>query len=180
MAQHRNSTTIHIRPQDHPLLSRCRSDSSLRVMVFCATANYGTQDIAFPHQSELKVNGDEIKANLRGLKNKPGSTRPADITDWLRLKLPHYVNNVDFTYALTTKAGDKASQTISQVRRDLSSSCLGAFSSRVQRSRLTVTVLCSRDIILSSTSAKRHPWTVSCGLLARARFPRLPSWPNVS
>lgn len=180
MAQHRNSTTIHIRPQDHPLLSRCRNDSSLRVMVFCATANYGTQDIAFPHQSELKVNGDEIKANLRGLKNKPGSTRPADITDWLRLKLPHYVNNVDFTYALTTKAGDKASQTISQVRRDLSSSCLGAFSSRIQRSRLTVIVLCSRGTILSSTSAKRHPWTVSCGLLARARFPRLPSWPNVS
>lgn len=140
MAQHRNSATIQIKAQDHPLLSQCRDDKSLRVMVFCATANYGTQDIAFPHQSELKVNGDEIKANLRGLKNKPGSTRPADITDLLRLRLPQYVNNVEFTYALTTKAGDKASQTISQVRRDLSSPCLGAFPSRMQRSRLTAII----------------------------------------
>ncbi|KIL95850.1 hypothetical protein FAVG1_00588 [Fusarium avenaceum] len=64
----------------------------------------GTQEIAFPHQSELKVNGGEIKANLRGLKNKPGSTRPVDITKALRLR-PKYTNNVDFTYALTSKAG---------------------------------------------------------------------------
>lgn len=143
MAQHRNSTTIQIKAQDHPLLSRCRDDKSLRVMVFCATANYGTQDIAFPHQSELKVNGDEIKANLRGLKNKPGSTRPVDITDHLRLRLPHYVNNVEFTYALTTKAGDKASQASSQVRRDLSSSCLDAFPSRGQKLRLTFISYCA-------------------------------------
>lgn len=103
--------------------------------MFCAAGDYGTQEIAFPHQSELKVNGDEVKANLRGLKNKPGSTRPADITDLLRLRLPHYTNNVEFTYALTTKAGDKASTT-SQVRRDPSSSCVGA-SSSFQSCRLT-------------------------------------------
>lgn len=149
MAQHRNSTTIQIKAQDHPLLSQCKDDKALRVMVFCATANYGTQDIAFPHQSELKVNGDEIKANLRGLKNKPGSTRPADITDLLRLRLPHYVNNVDFTYALTQKAGDKASQTISQVRRDLSSSCIGAFPSKNQKPWLTLVSSCSRGTTLS-------------------------------
>jgi E3 SUMO-protein ligase PIAS1 len=73
-------------------------------MVFCAGDCLGTQEIAFPHQSELKVNGGEIKANLRGLKNKPGSTRPVDITKALRLR-PKYTNNVDFTYALTSKAG---------------------------------------------------------------------------
>lgn len=67
------------------------------------------QEVAFPHQSELKVNGGEVKANLRGLKNKPGSTRPVDITKALRLR-PKYTNNVDFTYALTSKAG------LSQVR----------------------------------------------------------------
>ncbi|KAF3770445.1 hypothetical protein M406DRAFT_354454 [Cryphonectria parasitica EP155] len=72
-------------------------------MVFCAASNFGTQDIAFPHQSELKVNGDDVKANLRGLKNKPGSTRPVDITDLLRLKIPTYHNTVEFTYALTQK-----------------------------------------------------------------------------
>lgn len=105
MTQHRNSVTVTIKASDHPSLSLCLTDPSMRVMVFCAAANTGLQDIAFPHQAELKVNGGEIKANLRGLKNKPGSTRPVDITDQLRLKLPHYANSVEFTYALTNKAG---------------------------------------------------------------------------
>ncbi|KAL1868464.1 E3 SUMO-protein ligase pli1 [Diaporthe australafricana] len=89
-------------------------EKDMRVLVFCAGANTGPQDIAFPHQSELKVNGGDVKANLRGLKNKPGSTRPVDITDLLRLKIPTYTNNIEFTYALTQKAGDKASQSNSQ------------------------------------------------------------------
>lgn len=73
-------------------------------MVFCAAEGHGRQDIAFPHQSEIKVNGGEVKANLRGLKNKPGSTRPVDITKELRLKVSTYTNNVEMTYALTNKA----------------------------------------------------------------------------
>jgi E3 SUMO-protein ligase PIAS1 len=72
-------------------------------MVFCAGGNTGPQDISFPHQSELKVNGGEIKANLRGLKNKAGSTRPVDITDSLRLTKVNYPNSIEFTYALTSK-----------------------------------------------------------------------------
>lgn len=75
----------------------------MRVMIFCAADGTGVQDIAFPHQSEIKINGGEIKANLRGLKNRPGSTRPVDITDYLRLR-PNYQNNIEFTYALTNKA----------------------------------------------------------------------------
>jgi E3 SUMO-protein ligase PIAS1 len=74
-------------------------------MVFCAGEGHGRQDIAFPHQSEIKVNGGEIKANLRGLKNKPGSTRPVDITKELRLNIVAYNNNVEMTYALTSKVG---------------------------------------------------------------------------
>jgi E3 SUMO-protein ligase PIAS1 len=73
-------------------------------MVFCATEGSGRQDIAFPHQSEIKVNGGEVKANLRGLKNKPGSTRPVDITKDLRLNIVSYPNTVEMTYALTNKA----------------------------------------------------------------------------
>jgi E3 SUMO-protein ligase PIAS1 len=84
-------------------LARVNLEPSLRVMVFCAGDNHGRQDIAFPHQSEIKVNGGEVKANLRGLKNKPGSTRPVDITKELRLKIPQYTNNVEMTYALTSK-----------------------------------------------------------------------------
>ncbi|GKU03475.1 unnamed protein product [Fusarium langsethiae] len=104
MSQHRNTVTYPIRLEDHPYLQKCVDDPSYRVMIFCAGECLGTQEVAFPHQSELKVNGGEIKANLRGLKNKPGSTRPVDITKALRLR-SKYTNNVDFTYALTSKAG---------------------------------------------------------------------------
>ena len=84
-------------------MQRCVEDTSYRVMVFCAADTSSVQHIAFPHQSELKVNGGDLKANLRGLKNKPGSTRPVDITSQLRLKPITYTNNIEFTYALTTK-----------------------------------------------------------------------------
>ncbi|KAI1840783.1 hypothetical protein JX266_012990 [Neoarthrinium moseri] len=103
MSQHRNSTNIPLKISDVPALARCIHDKTLRVMVFCAADDRGPQDIAFPYQSELKVNGGDIKANLRGLKGKPGSTRPVDITSSLRLDKNSYVNNIEFTYALTTK-----------------------------------------------------------------------------
>lgn len=110
MTAHRHTVIIPLRASDHPILSRVANDPSLRVMAFCAAEGKGRQDIAFPHQSEVKVNGGEVKANLRGLKNKPGSTRPVDITKDLRLKLPAYCNNVELTYALTNKASGSSSE----------------------------------------------------------------------
>lgn len=102
MAHHRNTVSAPIRLIDNPDLEKCADNTEYRVMVFCSDGFTGPQDIAFPHSSELKVNGGEVKANLRGLKKKPGSTRPVDITNYLRLK-GSYVNNVEFTYALTGK-----------------------------------------------------------------------------
>lgn len=76
-------------------------------MVYCAAETglnqYTKSDIAFPYQVELKTNLDEVKANLRGLKNKPGTTRPADVTNYIR-KRPGYQNLITMTYALTQKA----------------------------------------------------------------------------
>jgi E3 SUMO-protein ligase PIAS1 len=93
--------------------TRLHSDPNLRVMVYCTADNGITQysrcDIAFPYQVELKVNLDEIKTNLRGLKNKPGTTRPADITSFIRKK-PGYTNHVLLTYALTQKVSHSPSQ----------------------------------------------------------------------
>ncbi|KAL2271860.1 hypothetical protein VTJ83DRAFT_1231 [Remersonia thermophila] len=103
MTAHRNTERISVKVSDHPALQLCSSDPTMRVMVMCAASNVGVQDIAFPYQCELKVNGGDIKANLRGLKNKPGSTRPVDITSALRLKPQSYPNNVELTYALTQK-----------------------------------------------------------------------------
>ncbi|KAI1429327.1 PINIT domain-containing protein [Xylaria sp. FL1777] len=103
MTQHRNTVHLSIRVGEHPKLANLGTDKSCRVMLFCATDNNSVQDIAFPHQSEFKVNGGEIKANLRGLKGKPGTTRPVDVTSSLRLKPSNYNNNIEFTYALTNK-----------------------------------------------------------------------------
>lgn len=85
---------------------KLQSDNNMRVMIYCAADNglnqYSKSDIAFPHQVEIKANLDEVKANLRGLKNKPGTTRPADVTNFIRKK-PGYPNSVFMTYALTQK-----------------------------------------------------------------------------
>ncbi|KIW10298.1 hypothetical protein PV08_11260 [Exophiala spinifera] len=87
--------------------SQLESDSSYRVMVFCAGEGFTPftreSEIAFPHNVELKCNSDEVKVNLRGLKNRPGSTKPADVTDFIRKKPPNYPNSVEMIYALTTK-----------------------------------------------------------------------------
>lgn len=84
-------------------------------MVYCAAVDNITPytkdtEIAFPHQVELRVNDEQISGlNLRGLKNKPGSTRPADITEYLLNKKPNYRNEVTLTYALTQKVGSQHS-----------------------------------------------------------------------
>ncbi len=101
MTQHRSTINFTFKAPDDIWLQRSVTDPSLKVMVLAAAGNTGVQEICFPHQSELKVNGDDVKANLRGLKNKAGSTRPADITQHLRLNKPAASNTVDFTYALT-------------------------------------------------------------------------------
>jgi E3 SUMO-protein ligase PIAS1 len=85
-----------------------REDSSLRLLLFSALEQpltpYSRFDIAFPSQIEVKVNDEEVKANYKGLKNKPGSTRPADITGFVRTHVANHRNTVHITYALNQKA----------------------------------------------------------------------------
>jgi len=90
------------------VVDRLRTDSSLRVMLYCATPTLTSTyqrsdvDIAFPNQLEVKMNQEEVKSNYKGLKNKPGTTKPADLTSFIR-KTPNYANNLTVTYALTSK-----------------------------------------------------------------------------
>ena len=85
-----------------------RNDSSLRLMLYCATTTglntFALHDVAFPNQLEVRMNGDEVKSNYKGLKNKPGTTKPADLTNHAR-KVARYTNVLQITYALTTKVG---------------------------------------------------------------------------
>lgn len=80
-------------------------DPSIKAMIYCASepiSPFSKVDISFPYQLEIKINGDDVKANLRGLKNKLGSTRPADITSLLRRRAG-YENSMTVTYALTNR-----------------------------------------------------------------------------
>jgi E3 SUMO-protein ligase PIAS1 len=106
MAHVRHTVKIPLSVSRYPSLAKVSKDGdSHKVMVFCANDGQGAQDITFPHQSEIKVNGGDVKANLRGLKNKPGSTRPVDISTYLRYTPEQYSNTVEMTFALTNKAG---------------------------------------------------------------------------
>ena len=106
---HRQNTqkTIDLKSE---VCDRFKADSSLRILLFSAQeqslASFTRQDVSFPSQIEVRVNGDEVKANYKGLKNKPGSTRPADLTSFVR-KTPNYKNTLSITYALTQKGSVK-------------------------------------------------------------------------
>ncbi|KAF2750424.1 hypothetical protein M011DRAFT_474867 [Sporormia fimetaria CBS 119925] len=86
---------------------RMKQDPSLRLLLFgCVDqplAAYSLHDVAFPAQFEVRINEDEVKSNYKGLKNKPGSTRPADLTNYVRKTPATYRNTLKFTYALTQK-----------------------------------------------------------------------------
>ncbi|TGZ80958.1 hypothetical protein EX30DRAFT_32090 [Ascodesmis nigricans] len=87
-------------------------DGKYKAMVYCTMLDgrpfASRSEIAFPHQSELSVNSKTVTGvNLRGLKNKPGTTRPADITSFLVLK-SQYRNEVTLTYAVTREVRVKA------------------------------------------------------------------------
>jgi E3 SUMO-protein ligase PIAS1 len=110
----------HRQTASHPLVlstdisNRMRADSTLKLLMFCAIEeplqNYVVgRDITFPSQIEVRVNGDDVKANFKGLKNKPGSTRPADITSLVRITPTGYKNTIQITYALTQKESSEVS-----------------------------------------------------------------------
>lgn len=103
----RDQIELHIRlaPEVIDKFSQQESDQDLRFMIYCAAepvSSFTASDIAFPQSVEIKVNGNEVKANLRGLKGKLGTTRPADITDLIHRR-PNYFNTIIVTYALTSR-----------------------------------------------------------------------------
>ncbi|KAL9093328.1 MAG: hypothetical protein Q9165_004069 [Trypethelium subeluteriae] len=109
MTNHRHTVATQL-TLNQDQVARLRSDPSLRICLFCAAdsgpGRYEQLDISFPSQIEVKVNNDEVKANFKGLKNKPGTTRPADITGFVR-KTANYDNSISVTYALTNKVRTK-------------------------------------------------------------------------
>ncbi|KAE8448016.1 hypothetical protein EG329_009939 [Mollisiaceae sp. DMI_Dod_QoI] len=106
MPERTGTVTLHITAAETPLIREILSDESLRVMIFCAAPGNqcsNPQDVAFPHSSRVIVNGNEIKANLRGIIGKPGSTKPVDVTHELRFHSPFYRNEIELVYEFTKK-----------------------------------------------------------------------------
>ncbi|KAF9321478.1 SUMO ligase siz1 [Podila horticola] len=82
-----------------------QGDPELQLMVFCGWADSAPQQpilMEFPSVCEIKVNGRVLEANLRGMKNKPGTVSPANITRLCRMENADY-NKVEFIYANSTK-----------------------------------------------------------------------------
>lgn len=106
MPQNRNTvkaTLILSAEQAH----RMQSTPDMRLLMYCGQSKDLQQlnnlaEVAFPNQIELRVNDDEVKWNFKGLKNKPGSTKPCDLARTVRAKAG-YVNQITVTYALTNK-----------------------------------------------------------------------------
>ncbi|KAF9159375.1 SUMO ligase siz1 [Actinomortierella ambigua] len=89
------------------LAARLKADPELQVMIFCGWADTppGQQILMeFPSVCEVKVNQRNLEANLRGMKNKPGTVAPGNITRLCRLE-PTGFNRIDFVYVNTTKLG---------------------------------------------------------------------------
>ncbi|KAF9349759.1 SUMO ligase siz1 [Mortierella sp. NVP85] len=84
-------------------------------MVFCCWADATTSPVLmeFPHVCEIKVNGRVLEANLRGMKNKPGTVSPANITRLFRQETADY-NRIEFVYANSSK---RYSVSVHTVRR---------------------------------------------------------------
>ena len=72
-----------------------------RLVLFCTQTDrihFGSCVVEFPAHAEIRCNGSIVSANLRGIKNKPGTVNPPDIT-------PHSIltqgvtNRIDVTFA---------------------------------------------------------------------------------
>lgn len=105
MPQNRHTVKAEIKLTEHQA-RQLKDDPSMRLMVYCGVNTgintYSAIDIAFPNQIEVKVNNEDVKSNFKGLKNTPGSTKPAEITQYIR-KLAGYANQISICYALTQK-----------------------------------------------------------------------------
>lgn len=89
-----------------PMLSvQLRREPDYQIMVFCTSVEGAANPPAlmeFPHVCEIKISGRVLEANLRGMKNKPGTVSPANITRLCRLEPAEY-NKVEFIYANSPK-----------------------------------------------------------------------------
>lgn len=76
-----------------------RQDKRLQLYLMCGASNLPDKEmlLQFPIPMELHVNGTHIKENVRGIKGKPGTARPANLTKYI-LPRPQR-NKIELAYA---------------------------------------------------------------------------------
>lgn len=86
--------------QDHNLL---KSSSKCKLFLLCGAFDKSKPStdalIEFPQPLEIHFNGTLVKDNVKGLKNKPGTARPANLTPYIAA--PNRTNNLDMVYAFS-------------------------------------------------------------------------------
>lgn len=94
------STRFAFNAKDWEML---QSGKNYKVFLFChenKSQSSVKQFIEFPHPNEILFNGRKITDNVRGLKNKPGTAKPADLTPFI--KPPNQMNALELVYAFST------------------------------------------------------------------------------
>lgn len=77
-----------------------------RLAIFCTQTDrvhFGSCVVEFPAHAEIRCNGTIVSANLRGIKNKPGTVNPPDITPHSIL-MQGVMNKIDVTFAESKSA----------------------------------------------------------------------------
>jgi E3 SUMO-protein ligase PIAS1 len=72
-----------------------------RIVLFCTQAervNFNNCVVEFAPHTEIRCNGTIVNANLRGIKNKPGTVNPPDLTPQMIL-MSGVNNKIDVTFA---------------------------------------------------------------------------------
>ena len=83
-----------------------QSTNPYRLVLFCTQTDrvaYGNCLVEFPTHAEIRCNGTIVSANLRGIKNKPGTINPPDITSQAII-IQGVANKVDVTFAESKSA----------------------------------------------------------------------------
>lgn len=130
---------------------RIKADPTLRILLYCGTGIIGLNyvDVAFPNQLEVKINGDDVRANFKGLKNKPGSTKPTDISDKIRVHA-NYSNQLSITYALTQKRYSFAIYVAKYVPAD-------TLTERIKRNQHGGGIITKQTVLNEMTKANADP-----------------------
>ncbi|SCU88801.1 LANO_0D03114g1_1 [Lachancea nothofagi CBS 11611] len=84
-------------------LAILRKGPQFKLYMFCGVLDplerRGDAPIQFPHPNDIRLNNETVKDNVRGLKNRLGTAKPADLTPYL--KPGSAENHLQLTYAFT-------------------------------------------------------------------------------